>query len=92
MLSKWLVIPTILVNLRCPAHAQETCPQIPDTGVEIGQPVPIVPGDIPPGCSDFEILVGMLTLHRCMNYTDSKKRAVPVSPVFRSLASLLVIQ
>ncbi|KAF2258982.1 hypothetical protein CC78DRAFT_556265 [Lojkania enalia] len=39
------------------AAAQSDCPDIPDTGVEIGQPVPIVPGDIPPGCSDFEILV-----------------------------------
>lgn len=37
--------------------AQE-CPEIPDTGVTIGDPVPIRPQDIPAGCSDYEILVG----------------------------------
>ncbi|WYZ42517.1 hypothetical protein EsH8_VI_000216 [Colletotrichum jinshuiense] len=36
--------------------AQE-CPEIPDTGVTIGDPVPIRPQDIPAGCSDYEILV-----------------------------------
>jgi hypothetical protein len=36
----------------------QTCPEIPDTGVIIGEPVPIRPEDIPPGCSDYEILVG----------------------------------
>lgn len=41
------------------ANAQEQeCPEVPETGVEIGEPVPINPGDIPAGCSDFEVLVG----------------------------------
>jgi hypothetical protein len=37
---------------------QETCPAIPETGVTIGDPVPIKPEDIPRGCSPYEILVG----------------------------------
>lgn len=36
----------------------QTCPEIPDTGVVIGDPVPIRPDHIPQGCSNFEILVG----------------------------------
>src|SRR5690242_15421088 len=40
------------------ALAQQACPEIPETGVKIGEPVPIVPGDIPKECSSFEILVG----------------------------------
>ncbi|KAI1858219.1 hypothetical protein JX265_010887 [Neoarthrinium moseri] len=35
----------------------QTCPEIPDTGVTIGDPVPIKPENIPKGCSDYEILV-----------------------------------
>lgn len=38
----------------------DDCPEIPETGVTIGDPVPIRPEDIPAGCSDFEILVGSL--------------------------------
>ncbi|KAL2880820.1 hypothetical protein SGCOL_003847 [Colletotrichum sp. CLE4] len=40
-------------------HGQGTddCPELPETGVTIGDPVPIRPEDIPVGCSDFEILV-----------------------------------
>jgi hypothetical protein len=38
--------------------AQTDCPPLPDTGVKIGEPVPIVPADVPAGCSAFEILVG----------------------------------
>lgn len=41
-----------------PSLTQENCPPLPETGVQIGEPVPIVPGDIPAGCSAFEILVG----------------------------------
>jgi cutinase len=36
----------------------QACPEIPDTGVTIGDPVPIRPDHVPQGCSDFEILVG----------------------------------
>ncbi|KAH7392204.1 cutinase-domain-containing protein [Phaeosphaeria sp. MPI-PUGE-AT-0046c] len=39
------------------ALAQSNCPPLPETGVQIGEPVPIVPGDIPKGCSAYEILV-----------------------------------
>ncbi|KAK1638878.1 cutinase-domain-containing protein [Colletotrichum phormii] len=40
-------------------HGQGTddCPELPETGVTIGDPVPIRPEDVPAGCSDFEILV-----------------------------------
>lgn len=45
------------------ASAQDAeCPELPETGVEIGEPVPINPNDIPPGCSDFEVLVGEFEL------------------------------
>lgn len=37
---------------------QTVCPEIPDTGVSIGEPVPIRPEDVPRGCSAHEILVG----------------------------------
>ena len=37
----------------------QECPETPD--VEIGPAVPPRPQDIPAGCSDFEILVGMST-------------------------------
>jgi hypothetical protein len=42
--------------------AGQSCP--PDIGTDpaeppFGNPVPIVPEDIPSGCSDFEILAGM---------------------------------
>ncbi|KXH39121.1 hypothetical protein CSAL01_03152 [Colletotrichum salicis] len=36
-------------------------PELPETGVTIGDPVPIRPEDIPAGCSDFEILVGLFS-------------------------------
>ncbi|PKS04923.1 hypothetical protein jhhlp_008289 [Lomentospora prolificans] len=39
------------------AAAQTECPELPDTGVDFGQPVPMKPEDIPAGCSDYEILV-----------------------------------
>lgn len=41
---------------------QEACSELPDTGVGIGQPVPIKPEDIPRGCSNFEILVDLTFL------------------------------
>lgn len=50
-----------LVGLIATGIAQ-TCPPLPNTGVEIGEPVPINPGDIPAGCSAFEVLVGMFQL------------------------------
>ena len=37
--------------------AQE-CPELPDTGVVMGEPVPMHPEHIPSGCSAYEILVG----------------------------------
>ncbi|KAH8179547.1 cutinase domain-containing protein [Sarocladium implicatum] len=47
---------TILAMLIAAAMSQE-CPEIPDNDIEIGEPVPIRPEDIPSGCSAFEILV-----------------------------------
>ncbi|ROT36170.1 alpha/beta-hydrolase [Sodiomyces alkalinus F11] len=43
------------------ARRQDNCPEVPDTGVTIGEPVPMIPEHIPQGCSDFEILVGERT-------------------------------
>ncbi|EUC33236.1 carbohydrate esterase family 5 protein [Bipolaris zeicola 26-R-13] len=51
------ITPLLAFALIAMSSAQETCPAIPPNDVEIGQPVPIVPGDIPKGCSAFEILV-----------------------------------
>lgn len=42
--------------------AGQTCPELPETGVTMGEPVPMRPEDIPGGCSEFEILVGKLIL------------------------------
>lgn len=42
--------------------AGQTCPELPETGVTMGEPVPMRPEDIPGGCSEFEILVGKLFL------------------------------
>lgn len=42
------------------AVAQDDCPEIPENDVEIGEPVPMNPDDIPEGCSAYEILVGKL--------------------------------
>lgn len=42
------------------AVAQADCPDIPENDVEIGEPVPMNPNDIPDGCSTYEILVGKL--------------------------------
>ncbi|OHF04452.1 hypothetical protein CORC01_00304 [Colletotrichum orchidophilum] len=47
------VVPLSVVS----AQGTDDCPEIPETGITIGDPVPIRPGDIPAGCSDFEILV-----------------------------------
>jgi hypothetical protein len=52
--ARYLFI-TLLQSGRIVAQA---CPEIPDTGVTIGDPVPIRPDHVPHGCSDFEILVG----------------------------------
>ena len=52
---------SVILNLAVTAllvSGQDSCPEIPDTGVTIGEPVPPRPQDIPPGCSDYEILVG----------------------------------
>ena len=71
-----------------PGLAQEECPPLPDTGVTIGEPVPIVPGDIPSGCSPFEILVGTLSIshHHLEAYPNTyvdpqlEEPANPLSP------------
>lgn len=42
--------------------AAQNCPELPDTGVVMGEPVPMHPEHIPAGCSDYEILVGELPM------------------------------
>lgn len=62
------ITPLLAFALISVSSAQETCPEIPANDVQIGEPVPIVPGDIPKGCSAFEILVGKLTT-QCLPLT-----------------------
>jgi hypothetical protein len=52
------ITPLLAFALIAISSAQETCPEIPANDVEMGKPVPMVPGDIPKGCSAFEIIVG----------------------------------
>ena len=52
--------PLLAFALISMSSAQQACPEIPANDVEIGEPVPIVPGDIPKGCSAYEILVGKI--------------------------------
>ena len=52
------IAPLVTLAFCAISTAQEECPELPDSGVEIGEPVPIVPDDIPKGCSDYEVLVG----------------------------------
>ena len=54
------ISPLLAFTLISISSAQETCPEIPANDVQIGEPVPIVPGDIPKGCSAYEILVGKI--------------------------------
>jgi cutinase len=51
------ITPLLAFALIAISSAQETCPEIPANDVEMGKPVPMVPGDIPKGCSAFEIIV-----------------------------------
>lgn len=36
----------------------DTCPPIPGENFIFGTPIEMIPGDIPIGCSDYEIVVG----------------------------------
>lgn len=58
MLSTRLLAVSLLSLALAAAQNNGSCPQLPDTGVSIGEPVPVHPEHIPAGCSDFEILVG----------------------------------
>lgn len=58
MYSLFISTPLLALAFLPFCSAQEQCPEIPENDVEMGQPVPVVPSDIPKGCSDFEILVG----------------------------------
>lgn len=53
-----LTTSVLFLSLSSICSTQEACPAIPETGVTIGDPVPIKPEDIPRGCSPYEILVG----------------------------------
>ncbi|KAK4243118.1 cutinase-domain-containing protein [Corynascus novoguineensis] len=57
MLSTRLLAVSLLSLTLAAAQNNGSCPQLPDTGVTIGEPVPVHPEHIPAGCSDFEILV-----------------------------------
>lgn len=50
-----------IISLVARLAAGQDCPALPDTGVKMGDPVPMRPEHIPAGCSDFEILVGKTT-------------------------------
>lgn len=53
------VFASLLVSYR-PVHGQ-SCPEIPETGIDFGAAVGPFPEDVPSGCSAFEILVGKST-------------------------------
>ena len=58
MLSPQVLAVSLMSLAAVAAQGSDTCPELPDTGVTIGDPVPIRPQDIPAGCSAYEILVG----------------------------------
>lgn len=57
LFPKRLAVPLIFLTLAA-AQNSTNCPELPETGVTMGEPVPMHPEHIPAGCSDFEILVG----------------------------------
>jgi hypothetical protein len=46
-----------------PVHGQ-SCPELPETGIDFGSAVGPYPEDVPSGCSAFEILVGKTASHQ----------------------------
>jgi cutinase len=67
----------------------QTCPEIPDTGVTIGEPVPIRPEDIPPGCSDYEILVARGTSEPNYEQGDGKFGVIVGDPIVSNTSAIL---
>ncbi|KAL2753067.1 carbohydrate esterase family 5 protein [Sodiomyces alcalophilus JCM 7366] len=67
---------------------QDNCPEIPETGITIGEPVPMIPEHIPQGCSDFEILVARGTSEP--NFADGGKFGVIVGDPVVSNASMIL--
>lgn len=70
-----IAVPLIFFTLAA-AQNSTNCPELPETGVTMGEPVPLHPEHIPAGCSDFEILVGKcsrLGLVRCVGVGVSNK-------------------
>ncbi|EAQ87090.1 predicted protein [Chaetomium globosum CBS 148.51] len=57
MLSPKLIVGSLAFLALAAAQESTTCPELPETGVTMGEPVPMHPEHIPAGCSDFEILV-----------------------------------
>jgi cutinase len=55
--TQFLAVSLISLSLAA-AQGTDNCPELPDTGVTMGEPVPMHPEHIPAGCSNFEILVG----------------------------------
>jgi cutinase len=58
MLSNRLLAVSLMSLALAAAQEPDNCPELPETGVVMGEPVPMHPEHIPAGCSDFEILVG----------------------------------
>jgi cutinase len=58
MLSNRLLAVSLASLALVAAQEPDNCPELPETGVVMGEPVPMHPEHIPAGCSDFEILVG----------------------------------
>ncbi|KEY69378.1 hypothetical protein S7711_08133 [Stachybotrys chartarum IBT 7711] len=67
----------------------QTCPEIPDTGVVIGDPVPIRPDHIPQGCSDFEILVARGTSEPNDEYGNGKFGVIVGDPIVSNTTLIL---
>jgi hypothetical protein len=67
---------SLLVGVLAAHATAQVCPEIPGTGVTIGDPVPMKPENIPAGCSDFEILVARGTSEP--DYADGGKFGVVV--------------
>ncbi|KAL2261877.1 hypothetical protein VTK26DRAFT_3109 [Humicola hyalothermophila] len=64
------------------------CPELPDTGVDFGAPVPMHPEHIPEGCSDYEILVARGTSEPNFE-PDGKFGVVVGDPVVSNVTEVL---
>ncbi|KAL2211636.1 alpha/beta-hydrolase [Sarocladium strictum] len=86
----------ILSNLAFAASAcalavrtpNDTCPPVPGENFVFGAPVEMIPGDIPIGCSDYEIIVARGTSE--INFADGGKFGVVIGdPIVSNVTELL---